>query len=271
MAIQKFNKEEPRYKVGDRVIIAESNIEGICGVNLRGKNVVGTISNITNIGSDYPYWVTCDEYPGGLYCNVKCLAYEFKNEKIVITHDGKTTTATLYNGDTKVTTTARCAPEDDFEFRIGAEIAMARLVDKLVYAKFNVVRVVFREGERAYSYKTRQQAAKVGMEIVVPVGRNNKELNATVVEIIPGAEYEGEYAISAMKEIDIVEVPKYYSGNVVCTHNGYCPTDLTVGKIYTFVDGNCKNNLGGMILSSPAKNLDDLNRRATFKFIEIVE
>lgn len=52
-----------------------------------------------------------------------------KNDKIVVTHDGKTTTATLYreNGSKEVAT-AKCSPEDTFDFNIGATLAMERLV-----------------------------------------------------------------------------------------------------------------------------------------------
>ena len=63
-------------------------------------------------------------------------------EKIVITHDGKTTTATLYRGDEKVVATARCAPEDKFDFTVGAKLAMERLnaeVNKPKYYNGKVV------------------------------------------------------------------------------------------------------------------------------------
>ena len=52
-------------------------------------------------------------------------------EKIVITHDYKTTTATMYRGDEKVVATARCAPEDKFDFMVGAKLAMERLNAKI--------------------------------------------------------------------------------------------------------------------------------------------
>lgn len=120
--------EVDKFKVGDRVIIEESNIEGMAGVNLRGKNVVGTISSINPLkGSDHPYWVTTDKYPIGLYCKVKCLAPN-NDDKVVITHDGKTTTAKLYKGEKEVkTATAKCAPDDTFDFMVGAKLAMERL------------------------------------------------------------------------------------------------------------------------------------------------
>ena len=58
--------------------------------------------------------------------------YEFEpveQRKIVITTDGtKVTTATLY-ADKKVvkTATAKCAPEDTFDFMVGAKLAVERL------------------------------------------------------------------------------------------------------------------------------------------------
>lgn len=200
------------------------------------------------------------------------------DEKIVITHNGKVTTATLYGEfGSKVTATARCAPEDDFNFRIGAEIAMGRLVDKLVFARYNVVRVVFREGERPYSYKTSHQTAKVGMKIVVPVGAYGKKVNATVVEIIPGAEYDGDYTMSAMKEIDIVEVPQYYNGKVVCISNRLNDREFTIGKIYEIKNGKFIDNQGMVRPGTIDKvtSLDDLKKgyfsQWYYKFIPIVE
>ena len=52
-------------------------------------------------------------------------------EKIIITHDYKTTTATLYRGNEKVVATIKCAPEDKFDFMIGAKLAMERLNDEI--------------------------------------------------------------------------------------------------------------------------------------------
>lgn len=61
--------------------------------------------------------------------------YKFElviNDKIVITHDGKTTTATLYREDgSKEVATAKCSPEDTFDFNVGAKLAMERLMKKV--------------------------------------------------------------------------------------------------------------------------------------------
>ena len=52
-----------------------------------------------------------------------------QNAKIVITTDFTTTTATHYDGNQKVkTATAKCAPDDKFNFTTGAQLAFNRLV-----------------------------------------------------------------------------------------------------------------------------------------------
>lgn len=55
--------------------------------------------------------------------------FEFaKEQKIVITTDGKTTTAVLYNGKQRIKEAKSvCAPEDEFDFNYGASLALDRL------------------------------------------------------------------------------------------------------------------------------------------------
>lgn len=131
--VEVVKDETPKYKIGDRVIVDESNIEGI--VHFKGKDLEGIITRISsNPESTHPYMVSTELNPMGIFCSVKGLAPEKKEaeEKIVITHDGKTTTATLYRVDGTVEiATARCAPEDTFNFTVGAKIAMERLEEKV--------------------------------------------------------------------------------------------------------------------------------------------
>lgn len=120
--------ETPKYKVGDRVIVEESNVDFLFG-SYCGKH--GKIVAIMDC-FDHPYQVAIDN-DAELWCKVKCLESDNEAvEKIVITHDGKTTTATLYRDDgSKETATARCAPEDTFDFNVGAKLAMERLMEKV--------------------------------------------------------------------------------------------------------------------------------------------
>jgi len=53
--------------------------------------------------------------------------------KIVITSDGKITLARLYDGKKVIRTAkAKCAPDDEFSFEIGAKIAFRRLVKPVI-------------------------------------------------------------------------------------------------------------------------------------------
>lgn len=189
-----------KYNVGDHVIVESSNVDDV--LDFRGKT--GVIKNCLPTGN-HDYLIQMDDNPSHtIWCNVKCLVDDVSKDKIVITHDGKVTTATRYiaNGK-KVTATASCSPEDTFDFNVGAKLALERLTGKI-----------------------------------------NED-----------------------------KKPEYYNGKVVCINSGNVPMDLTVGKIYNFVDGRCKNNYGGQITSTPVKDCDDLNNRfiSCVKFIPIVE
>ena len=55
---------------------------------------------------------------------------DIHNEKIVITTDGTTTTAKLYNGKEVIKSAeAKCSPQDKFDFKHGVGIAISRLLD----------------------------------------------------------------------------------------------------------------------------------------------
>lgn len=52
------------------------------------------------------------------------------DKKVVITVDGKTTLARLYEGDKVIRSAeAKCSPDDKFNFDVGAEIAFKRLIE----------------------------------------------------------------------------------------------------------------------------------------------
>lgn len=66
--------------------------------------------------------------------------------------------------------------------------------------------------------------------------------------------------------------PKYFTGKVVCVEAGTCMFEK--GRIYDFSlnGGRGYNYLtGNTILGSPARNVEEINRRLVSKFIEIKE
>lgn len=123
-----------RYKIGDRVRVKKD----LDGINLKGK--IGTI--ITR-GMYYDYGIEFDDPIAGdksHNCNGRgkdghCRwgdedELEPVDKKIVITTNGNTTLARLYEGKKVVKTAeAKCAPEDEFDFLIGAELAFERLTE----------------------------------------------------------------------------------------------------------------------------------------------
>lgn len=133
--------------------------------------------------------------------------YDFElvpdKDKIVITTDGKTTTATKYYSDgKKVKATARCAPEDTFDFNVGAELAMERLMNKINTE--NVVAYGFKVGDRV----------------------NYKGVNGTVICILANYHFDRQ-CIGVEFDSKIKKI----------THNceGF---ELAAGKVGT--SGNCR-------------------------------
>ena len=89
-------------------------------------------------GNDRKRW----NYDNGMFeLIVKPITPLRTTPKIVITTDGKTTTAKLYNNKSLCKTAiAKCSPEDKFDFNIGAQLAMERLME--------AVGLVINEGDR---------------------------------------------------------------------------------------------------------------------------
>lgn len=116
-----------KYNVGDHVVIEKSNIEW--AEPYAGKT--GVVTAIDTYDNTFTYRVRLDVWDEdnlGVWCKVKCLVKEPSNDKVVITTDGVTTKATLYSKNTKVrTASAKCSPDDKFDFGVGAKIAMERL------------------------------------------------------------------------------------------------------------------------------------------------
>lgn len=242
------------YKIGDHVVIEKSNIEVI--EKFAGRT--GVIDRINdNPFSDYPYSVYPDGWLGdanGIWCSVKCLVKHTTPEKIVITHDGKTTTATKYYTDNghpmKTVATARCAPEDTFDFNVGAELAMKRLMEAVKPVTVDG----FKVGDRVTYFGNRGTVICITEGDTLGVEFDTK--NKYSMHSCSGFELKsGNTGKSGMckwanpndlKHIDPnePEPPKYYNGKVVCVKNSAGnEIAYTVGKIYEFVDGSFTNDL----------------------------
>ena len=124
-----------KFKVGDRV----RAINKVDGVDLIGK--CGTVVGVKDGLWSVRLGVEFDEpFPDGHDGNGRgkrghcrfgyvCDFELIQNQKIVITADGRETLARLYEGNKVIkSATAKCNPEDTFDFKVGAKLAFDRLV-----------------------------------------------------------------------------------------------------------------------------------------------
>lgn len=121
-----------KYKVGDRVRITTDKSKSNKW-NLKGEmdKWLGKVMTISCIKGYYYYEMEedCRENCGvGWAWNEDMIDGLADERKIVITTDGKITKARLYNGrKLEEIATVKCSPEDEFDFRIDAELAVERL------------------------------------------------------------------------------------------------------------------------------------------------
>ena len=120
----KFNVGE-RYKVDYTEASEDGNIIEITGISkghiIHYKTIKGKADRCQNFDET-------SEFADHL---VPVTEQNDSTKKIVITTDGKTTTAKMYDGKSCIKVSeARCCPSDTFDFQTGAEIALNRLFEK---------------------------------------------------------------------------------------------------------------------------------------------
>lgn len=142
-----------KYKIGDKVRVRDdleigkwysmnnrtfSDFVNSKMITFKGKEVTILADNCFGmylIKEDNGEWHWTDEMFSGLATSLP---------KVVITTDGKTTTAKMYEGK-KVLKTAKsqCSPEDTFDFAVGAKLALERVTEKELKFKIGqFVRVI---------------------------------------------------------------------------------------------------------------------------------
>lgn len=176
---------------------------------------------------------------------------------IIITHDNKTTTAREYNanGELVNTATAKCAPEDTFDFEIGAKLAIERLLPKkdewvVVKRKPRVGDYIRLLNSGGFTFSKAGDILKVSN---VSVGsmvkvkskdhpRQNEMRNVSSGSLWNYLPSEYEVVEKSGKTIKVEPKPTVYNGKVVCIKSGY--DWWTVGKVYEVKDGIITSNDG---------------------------
>lgn len=120
-------------KIGDRFVITgnhreNGNIIEITGVSKIFRCYQPTTRYFykTIAGSEPDNYFDQDSWFAGIL-----IPYASKSQKVVITTDGVTTLARLFDGKQVIRSAeARCAPGDTFDFAVGANLAYDRLMER---------------------------------------------------------------------------------------------------------------------------------------------
>ena len=251
-------------QVGDRVEVIEPYYNAQVGdVGVIKEIYEGNVKPYKKYAVEFDrediYFHDCNGYTKdrhGYWLIAEHLKLLDDKEEIVITRDGKTVTAKLNkNGETVKAANARCHPDDEFDFGIGAKLAVERLI--FPESKFKV-------GDKV-----------IGNALADKYIFTKKGWVGTVIEVIPNRNKilitdiseSSEYCVDA-EAFDLYTEPEYFTGDVVCVE---APKEVyfTVGKIY-----HIENGVMGVRHCSISKitSIDDLNTRfCTVRFIELVK
>jgi hypothetical protein len=117
---------DQKFKVGDKVRAKKDAPYGITTDGWTGKVVSVHKDSIKVFGEGV---IDPKDVGSGFYVNPDYFEL-IPDQKIVITTDGKTTTAVFYDGKQRIKEAkVVCAPSDEFNFKYGASLALSRLND----------------------------------------------------------------------------------------------------------------------------------------------
>lgn len=178
-----------------------------------------------------------ENYGAGWYWTEQSIAGLAETEnKVVITTDGYTTTARLYNGKKVVKiASARCCEDDPFDFTTGARIAFDRLIGEETKDGVAVTE------ERKPKYKVGDRIRVVRFTATYPVDcRENYTGSVFTIKSVYENAYTRGVAYGVGKTFVVYEdeiETAGYTGRAVCVLPGVgCDKAFTRGRIYTFVD-----------------------------------
>ena len=148
-----------KYKVGNKVLVKNikepgrysmedsecwnSFVVGMLQYSGKAVTINGYRNGQYTIKEDGGHWLWVDGMFEGLA----------ESPKIVITSDGKTVMARLFNGKELVDKAeAKCSTDDKYDFMVGAKLAMERLTEKPNEPKYKVGQYVKIIGNKWYGH-----------------------------------------------------------------------------------------------------------------------
>lgn len=221
---------------------------------------------------------------------------ERKTNKSIITNtDGyKVVTATLYdeNGEQLRKETARCSPEDVFDFEIGAKLAVERLFEdkeKIVvgdkalkveftrYGKEVTAKVLKMDeslrGKNSLASSIEYEVfsvsrIEIGKDCLFVRGNEKARDHDKAYFWFDSITEAKEYIENISELIHKINRESKWNAKVVCVRSK--SIFYTKGKIYEVKNGKITNNIGEDLIHSYT-SIDDLNALTEAKFIEAVE
>lgn len=247
-----------KYKEGDAVRIRKDlSLDMIVpfGVNDQMIKYAGKKAKITDV--TFNYLTQCFRYridlDGKEWAWSESMFIQ-ENECVVIYH--KDNKVIAINKRTKKTAEVKCSPEDNFDFEIGAKLAIKKL-----FQNFKVGDRVIGKVEASDRYRITGEGCK-GRVIEVNLEDEKQDIK---IETQEGCTFWVN-----SKYFDLYDSSKYFTGEVVCTKSK--SINLTKGKIYKFVNGYSKFNDGTIIPRGDGiTSINDLNDRFASDFIEVVK
>lgn len=161
---------------------------------------------------------------------------EIAQNKIVITTDGYTTTARLYDGKKVVNfASAQCHEDDPFDFTTGARIAFDRLIGEQTKDGVAVTE------KRKPKYKVGDRIRVVRFTPTYPADHRENYTGSvlTIKSVYENAYTRGvAYGVGKLFVVYEDEIePAGYTGRAICVLPSVgCDKAFTRGRIYTFVD-----------------------------------
>jgi hypothetical protein len=268
-----------KFKVGERYVVGGNPkpLEGFV------EPEIGNVIEITGVGKNH---ISCrtvrGESEGCVFAYDSPFAESLvpykKLHKILITTDGKTTLARLYE-DNKVVkrAEAKCSPDDEFDFLIGAKLAFERLTnDDSRERRLELAREICCMGWCSASNTRDRNKDCPFLSIVIKSSSDcfsyaldHPETLKMMEEYIAAEEKAKAAKVTVCK--DYQPEPEYYSGKVVCVKSD-CSW-WTVGKVYPINDGVIKDDEGDV--RDAIKSIEELNERLAgcdeARFIPLVE
>ncbi len=223
-----------RFKIGDRVRVKKT----FDGKDLAGKT--GTIvCEASGIFKKYKWGVKFDERINGHTCMGACedgygrygcekeleLVTRCEN-KIVITSDGVTTLARLYDGKKVIKSAeAKCSPDDEFDFAKGAKLAYARLMGEEAETEYR-----FKAGDKVKIIKnTCCHGYSIGRIVTL---KEHHEYCDPKAQVPSWCVCEGGWFVDEA-DIELSKEPIYKAGDRVVVTGNTCWHKYRIGERLT--------------------------------------